>query len=348
MPKKLTLETVKKEFEGKGYTLLSTVCRDSRQSFRYICPNGYEGSMRLDHLRRGVRCPTCSGNKKLTLEFVRASFEKKGYTLVSKEYISGTKLDYICPKGHTGSVTWGNWREGNECFVCFGKKKPEFSVVKASFEAEGYTLLSKEYVNENTKLISVCPKGHLYKVTWSNWNHRDARCGTCYMERIMPTIEEVRDSFEAEGYELLSTKYINANVKLKCVCDEGHPYSVKWKDWKDDHRCKKCYSTSISGPRNYNWNGGKSFEPYSSDWTKQLKDFIKERDGNRCLNPDCWGRDKVLSIHHIDYNKKDCSSNNLITVCSSCNARANYDRNWHTSWYQAVLNKRYNYKYESR
>ena len=180
MRKKLTLDTVKKEFEEKGYTLISDVYIKSNQSFDYICPRGHEGSMRIDHLRRGVVCPVCSGNKKLTLEFVRRSFEKKGYTLVSKEYInSHTKLDYICPIGHKGSMNWGNWREGGKCSVCFGNHKPPFKKVKDSFEAEGYMLLSKIYVNKNTKLLSICPKGSLYSVTWENWNRNGSRCPKC-------------------------------------------------------------------------------------------------------------------------------------------------------------------------
>jgi len=46
--------------------------------------------------------------KKLTIEFVRESFAKEGYTLLSKVYTNNsTKLDYICPKGHRHSIVWG-------------------------------------------------------------------------------------------------------------------------------------------------------------------------------------------------------------------------------------------------
>ena len=43
--------------------------------------------------------------KKLTIEFVRESFEAEGYELLTEEYIgSKQKLDYICPKGHKHSI----------------------------------------------------------------------------------------------------------------------------------------------------------------------------------------------------------------------------------------------------
>ena len=52
-----------------------------------------------------------------------------------------------------------------------------------------------------------------------------------------------------------------------------------------------------------------------------------------------------LSIHHIDYDKKNCHPSNLITVCIGCNGRANTDRDWHKSWYQTIMSKKFGYKY---
>ena len=101
-----------------------------------------------------------------------------------------------------------------------------------------------------------------------------------------------------------------------------------------------------SGPLSPTWKGGISCEPYCQDWTKEYKEFIKERDGYRCLNPYCHKIDNKLHIHHTDYNKKNCHPSNLITVCRSCNSRANKDRNWHKVWYQAILYRRYNYEYK--
>jgi 5-methylcytosine-specific restriction endonuclease McrA len=101
------------------------------------------------------------------------------------------------------------------------------------------------------------------------------------------------------------------------------------------------------GSGNPAWLGGKSFEEYCEVWKdKEFKLDLRQRDENRCLNPYCSSKNSSdLTIHHIDYNKKNCHPKNLITVCRSCNARANKDRKWHKFWYQAVLTKRYNYKY---
>lgn len=35
---------------------------------------------------------------------------------------------------------------------------------------------------------------------------------------------------------------------------------------------------------------------------------------------------KDLTVHHIDYNKKNCKPKNLITLCINCNLHANKNR----------------------
>jgi len=113
---------------------------------------------------------------------------------------------------------------------------------------------------------------------------------------------------------------------------------------KHSEKTRKKLSIINSGELNGNWRGGISCEPYCFEWSsKEFKNFIKERDGNKCLNPDCWKNCNhlPLHIHHIDNNKKNCVPSNLITVCNSCNQRAKKDREWHTSWYKAIINRRY-------
>lgn len=68
-----------------------------------------------------------------------------------------------------------------------------------------------------------------------------------------------------------------------------------------------------SGANSTLWKGGISFEPYSPEWTRKLKKQVRERDNYKCAICGKYGKD----VHHIDYNKKNCSVNNLITLCSS-------------------------------
>jgi len=111
--------------------------------------------------------------------------------------------------------------------------------------------------------------------------------------------------------------------------------------FSQEHKDK--ISLATSGDKNPMWKGGISCEPYCSAWTdKEYKADLKERDNNKCQNPDCWGTSKILCLHHIDYDKKNCSPDNLITLCTSCNARANKNREWHTKFYNNIIKRKWN------
>lgn len=127
------------------------------------------------------------------------------------------------------------------------------------------------------------------------------------------------------------------NCKCKFCGKEFHlkPYSIK--KGRGKYCSKKCYGMNKSklirdgeitvfalppmlGKNNPSWRGGRSFWPYPADWTKTLKEAIRQRDGYKCRNCGCPQEEslKKLSIHHIDYNKQNCNPENLITLCNSC------------------------------
>ena len=60
------------------------------------------------------------------------------------------------------------------------------------------------------------------------------------MGRKKKSIEEIRQFFEKEGYELLSTEYVNKNTKLEYICPEGHKHSISWDNFSHGRRCPEC------------------------------------------------------------------------------------------------------------
>ena len=101
--------------------------------------------------------------------------------------------------------------------------------------------------------------------------------------------------------------------------------------YKSIERSKKI-SESHKGEKSYNWKGGISRLPYTTDWTETLKKSIRERDKYICQ---LCGKTQIeeieiierkLAIHHIDYDKKNNNPNNLITVCNSCHSKTNFER----------------------
>ncbi len=232
-------------------------------------------------------------------------------------------------------------------------KKLTIDFVRSEFEKEGYVLETTEYKGAHQKLKYICTKGHRYSMVWGHWQ-QGVRCPFCAGNGKL-TIEFIKLEFEKEGYKLLSKNYKNSQTKLMYECDKGHIHSITWAHWQQGRRCVYCYYLNCRGENHPNygrcgplasgWKDGISCEPYCFEWSfKDFKDFIKGRDGNKCQNPDCWKTSNKLCVHHIDYNKKNCELGNLVTLCNSCNSRANFDREWHEAWYSAILQKRYNYQ----
>jgi predicted DNA-binding protein YlxM (UPF0122 family) len=100
------------------------------------------------------------------------------------------------------------------------------------------------------------------------------------------------------------------------------------------------------GENNPNWKSGISKLPYSFDWTLKLKYKIRTRDNFTCQ---CCGMTeeehikrfkRCLIVHHIDYNKQNCKENNLITLCTICNAKANGNRDYWFAFYKYIIDEK--------
>ncbi|MBV5347946.1 HNH endonuclease [bacterium] len=282
---------------------------------------------------------------KYTLDEVRNIFSKENYILLSEEYKNNKQhLYYVCPNQHVNKIRLDAWGQGHRCPTCAGQTSPAYEFVKESFEKEGYVLLSISYINSRSKLDYICDKGHKHNITWDNWQ-QGYRCGYC-SRNVSLTIEGIKIAFEKEDYKLLSQEYKNNKTKLNYVCSDGHNHYITWSDFNSGYRCPSCYYISITGENSHSWKGGISLQGYCPIWKdKAYKESILERDNNTCQNPYCYKKVTDLTIHHIDYDKKNCHPSNLITVCRSCNSKANIDRHWHTRWYKILMTKKYNYKY---
>ena len=81
---------------------------------------------------------------------------------------------------------------------------------------------------------------------------------------------------------------------------------------------KRYMSDRMSGEGHPNWQGGISFEEYPKEFNERLKRRIRRRDKNTCQRCGKKKQKRNLSVHHIDYNKQNIASTNLISLCLHC------------------------------
>jgi len=185
--------------------------------------------------------------ERLTIEYVKKSFEKEGYELLSKEYVNAqTKLDYICSKGHRHSIIWNSWQRKRRCPYCAKDAKLTIEFIIAEFSKRGCKLLTKKYIDNKQKLDYICPKGHKHSTTWRKWRLKKYVCD-CENDHSRMPLDYIRKNFEKEGYNLLIRRYIDNKQKLEYICPNGHKHSITWNDWQQGHRCPECIITFSKG-----------------------------------------------------------------------------------------------------
>ena len=89
------------------------------------------------------------------------------------------------------------------------------------------------------------------------------------------------------------------------------------------------------GENHPNWQGGKSFEPYGLEFNGSLKERIKKRDNYTCQV--CGAVQVRFATHHVDYNKKNNSEENLVCLCNSCHGKTNFNRRAWKAYFNELL-----------
>ncbi|HEC64428.1 MAG TPA: HNH endonuclease [bacterium] len=172
-----------------------------------------------------------------------------------------------------------------------------------------------------------------------------------YKNKVSKQVQENWD--HNEGRKLEMSKRLKEKWKSKK--ERKKQSQMMLRVWENEaHRNKQSEGMSKSGVsekislggakrrglNNGAWNGGTGCAPYSSIWgDSEFKESIKERDNFECKHSDCWGKSKILVLHHINYIKEDCNPDNLITLCNSCNMRVNVNREYWTEYFSDILKK---------
>jgi len=198
------------------------------------------------------------GMRKLTYEYVKVEFEKRGYKLLSDTYVNGTtKLKYECPqhKGIVNEIAFQNFKHSKQgCPHCAGNQKYTIEQAREMFNKAGYELLEENYINKDTPMRFKCPfhpKENTYK-----------------------TLSSIRDGHECEFCYYDKSKGINHpryNPEINNRVREDRrmiPGYIEWRTSvfeRDNYTCVKCgdgqggnlYSHHKDG---FNWCEGRRLD----------------------------------------------------------------------------------------
>ena len=164
---------------------------------------------------------------------------------------------------------------------------------------------------------------------------------TRFKKGLTPWNKGKKTGFNFKQSETMKKLYSKKKI---AVWNKGKPWSEEIKKkLSEAHKGQKHteeWKKRMSGKNSPAWQGGISFQPYSTDWTKTLKLAIRQRDKFTCQKCGITEEEsikkygKVLSVNHIDYNKKNCDPKNLNTLCCACNASVNFNREYWTKHFQ--------------
>ena len=112
-------------------------------------------------------------------------------------------------------------------------------------------------------------------------------------------------------------------------------------------KTRKKLSLANSGEKNPNWQGGKSFEPYTKEFNNKFRRAIRKRDNQICMLCGIHREklNRALDAHHINYDKKCNLPQNSISLCLKCHMKTNYNREHWIKFFQSLLAEKYDYKY---
>jgi hypothetical protein len=190
-------------------------------------------------------------------------------------------------------------------------------------------------------------------------NVKLCKCGCGQPAGIIRHTIVKKGKFKGGYHDFLPYHHLKYRKKSEIQKDRMSDSRKKWyidNPEKAKLKAIKCSQTKIKEgtsnlEKNPNWSGGKSFEPYTTDFNNRFKEAIRMRDTFLCLKCGMREEDSLflfkrkLHIHHIDYIKENTIKENCCTLCQRCNSEVNINRVSWTKFFQSLLSEKYGYKY---
>ena len=228
--RKTPYNEIKEELKQNGYELLTEEkdFKGRAKRFTVKCKNRHLQNTSFNSLKRNnFNCPECIRQEKYNI--VLKLLEDKKYTIITKfedfKYYD-SYIEYYCDAGHYNRTKALYLFKIKGCQECANKRLAEktrfsYEYVKNYIESFGYTLISKEYVNNSKRLKMICNKGHICYISFGNFKN-GKRCRQCY-----------KDSMKGENHPMWKGGISSINNMLRLeTLKEWKIDSLKQNDYK--------------------------------------------------------------------------------------------------------------------
>jgi len=230
---------------------------------------------------------------------------------------------------HKGQTN-GNYKDGRTinkvCEIC-GKKVNEYRSFTCSLKC-------RKIRNKLNKL----------NIGKNNGNYKDGKtlkdyfCKDCGKKLVKISAQRCSSCSAIERFKHeVSPARIDGRSTTKHYCIKCKVNEISYVNWRiGQQRCQSCAKL---GEENSLYIHGNGYKPYPLEFNKRLKEFIRDRDNHKCQKCNMTEEDngRKLDVHHIDYNKMNCIDTNLISLCSSCNIKANFERDYYFAYFTAIM-----------
>lgn len=170
-------------------------------------------------------------------DFCNIVANKKG--VIIGTYINNTtKVLVQCDEGHQWETTPRNLKKGRWCPKCGGTSGNQGRETFYRIINEKGGIALNDYINNRTKVLLQCNKGHQWETTPScikigTW------CPMC--ADVSP--EQARDKFYSiiqERGGITLSEYVDSTTKILLQCDKGHQWYTSPKNIRNSRWCPTC------------------------------------------------------------------------------------------------------------
>lgn len=144
-------------------------------------------------------------------------------------------------------------------------------------------------------------------------------------------------------------RYIDGRRSKIYYCKEKNcKNKISYNNWLSGN--KNCRGCSRIKENNPNYINGEGKFPYSIEFNFKFKEKVRSRDNYTCQICGMSEEEHLivygvnLSVHHIDYDKKNTIEENTISLCIPCHLRTNYNRKYWIEYFQEKFSLLINYK----